>query len=101
MPIKVYKERLQFLNIQRQNADSDLENSVIFALSAADEAPRIGAPDLIDANLFWTSLGLPQISLPLLNSQSDNPIGLSIIGFKGSDSHLLKLAKRIFPDPIN
>lgn len=101
LPIKVYKERLQFLNIQRQNADSDLENSVIFALSAADEAPRVGAPDLTDANLFWTSLGLPQISLPLLNSQSDNPIGLSIIGFKGSDSHLLKLAKRIFPDPIN
>ena len=101
LPMQVYKERLYFLNTQRQNADSDLENSVIFALSAADEAPRIDAQDLIDSNLFWTSLGLPQISLPLLNSQSTNPIGLSIIGFKGSDSHLLNLAKRIFPDPIN
>jgi len=100
LPIKVYKERLHFLNAQRHNADSDLRNCVIFSLSAADEAPRIGAPDLIDANLFWTSLGLPQISLPLLNSQSGNPIGLSIIGFKGSDSHLLRLAKSIFPNPI-
>lgn len=101
LPIEVYKERLHFLNTQRRKSDLDLRSSIIFALSAADEAPRIGAPDLIDANLFWTSLGLPQISLPLLNSQSANPIGLSIIGFKGSDSHILKLAKRIFPDPIN
>lgn len=101
MPQKDYNAQLQFLNKQRMNADSDLKNTVIFALSASDSAPRLGAPDLIDANLFWTALGLPQISLPLLVSQSGDPIGLSIVGPRGSDSYLLSLAKQIFPDPIN
>jgi Asp-tRNA(Asn)/Glu-tRNA(Gln) amidotransferase A subunit family amidase len=101
LPHKDYIEQLLFLSKQRGNADSELRNSVIFALSASDGAPRLGAPDLIDANLFWTALGLPQISLPLLYSQTGDPIGLSIIGFKGSDSYLLQLAKSIFPNTIN
>lgn len=100
LPIEIYRERVHFLNIQRRLSTLDLHNSIIFALSAAAEAPRIGEPDLLDANLFWTSLGLPQISLPLLTSESGDPIGLSIVGFRGSDTHLLNLAKTIFPTPI-
>ena len=101
LPIEIYRERVRFLNIQRRLATLELDNSIIFALSAAAEAPRIGEPDLLDANLFWTSLGLPQISLPLLTSDSGNPIGLSIVGFRGSDAHLLRLAEAIFPGRIN
>ena len=101
LPIQVYQERVRFLNIQRRLSDLDLKNSIIFALSAAAEAPRIGENDLLDANLFWTSLGLPQISLPLLKSESGDPIGISIIGFRGSDTHLLNLAQSIFPNQIN
>jgi Asp-tRNA(Asn)/Glu-tRNA(Gln) amidotransferase A subunit family amidase len=78
-----------------------LQNSIIFSLSASAEAPQIGEPDLIDSNLFWTSLGLPQISLPLLTSDSGNPIGLSIIGCRGSDSYLLNLAKTFYPTTIS
>jgi Asp-tRNA(Asn)/Glu-tRNA(Gln) amidotransferase A subunit family amidase len=101
LPIEIYRERVSFLNIQRRLSDLDLHNSIIFALSAAAEAPLIGENDLLDANLLWTSLGLPQISLPLLNSESGNPIGISIIGFRGSDNHLLNLAQSIFPNRIN
>jgi len=101
LPLEIYRERVRFLNIQRQLSTSNLNNSIVFALSAAAGAPRIGDPDLLDPNLFWTSLGLPQISLPLLKSESGDPIGVSIIGFKGSDTHLLKLAKKIFPGTIN
>jgi Asp-tRNA(Asn)/Glu-tRNA(Gln) amidotransferase A subunit family amidase len=100
IPFEIYQERLRFLNIQRQISTLELNNSIIFALSASDEAPRIGEPDLLDSNLFWTSLGLPQISLPILESDSGNPIGLSIIGPRGSDSHLLDFAKKIYPGPI-
>lgn len=100
LPENIYKEQLHFLKSQRDIADSEMVNSVIFALSAADEAPQLGAPDLKDANLMWTALGLPQISLPLLSSQSGNPIGISIIGLKGSDSHLLKYAKNLFAHSI-
>ena len=101
LPIQVYQERVRFLNIQRRLSNLDLKNSIIFALSASAEAPRIGENDLLDANLFWTSLGLPQISLPLLKSESGDPIGISIIGFRGSDTHLLNLAQSIFPNQIN
>jgi Asp-tRNA(Asn)/Glu-tRNA(Gln) amidotransferase A subunit family amidase len=98
---EIYNERLRFLNKQRCLSSKELVNTVIFSLSASNEAPRIGQPDLMDANLLWTSLGLPQISLPMLCSESGNPIGLSVIGFKGSDSHLLSLAQAFFPNSIN
>ena len=98
---EIYKERLRFLNTQRDLSTKELANTVIFALSASEQAPRIGQPDLMDANLLWTSLGLPQVSLPLLCSESGNPIGLSVIGFKGSDSYLLNLAQVFFPNSIS
>jgi Asp-tRNA(Asn)/Glu-tRNA(Gln) amidotransferase A subunit family amidase len=93
---EVYRERLCFLNEQKGLADSQLSDAILISLSASSEAPKIGANDLIDANLFWTSLGLPQITLPLLWSESGNPIGLSIVGPRGSDSKLLELAKKFF-----
>jgi Asp-tRNA(Asn)/Glu-tRNA(Gln) amidotransferase A subunit family amidase len=98
---EIYNERLRFLNKQRCLSSKELVNTVIFSLSASNEAPRIGKPDLMDANLLWTSLGLPQISLPMLCSESGNPIGLSVIGFKGSDSHLLSFAQAFFPNSIS
>jgi Asp-tRNA(Asn)/Glu-tRNA(Gln) amidotransferase A subunit family amidase len=101
LSMEVYNERIRFLNNQRRVSSIDLQNSIIFSLSASAEAPQIGEPDLIDSNLFWTSLGLPQISLPLLTSDSGNPIGLSIIGCRGSDSYLLNLAKTFYPTTIS
>jgi Asp-tRNA(Asn)/Glu-tRNA(Gln) amidotransferase A subunit family amidase len=92
-----YFSHLDFLNSQRKLSSFELKNSIIFSLSASDQAPKIGEPDKIDANLFWTSLGLPQLSLPLLKSESDNPIGLSLTGSKGSDINLLNLGKKLFP----
>ena len=101
LPDKDYRNQLNFLMAQRRLADFELKNCVIIALSASDEAPKIGASDLTDANLLWTSLGLPQISLPILSSKSNNAIGLSIIGFRGSDSYILELAKKLYPSNIN
>ncbi len=92
-----YFSHLDFLNSQRKLSSFELKNSIVFSLSASDQAPKIGEPDKIDANLFWTSLGLPQLSLPLLKSESDNPIGLSLTGSKGSDINLLNLGKKLFP----
>jgi Asp-tRNA(Asn)/Glu-tRNA(Gln) amidotransferase A subunit family amidase len=95
-----YRTHLQFLYSQRSIAELDLQNTLIIALSAADEAPPVGRSDLNDANLLWTSLGLPQISLPVLTSQFGNPLGLSLIGPRGSDKHLLEFAYRVFPNCI-
>jgi Asp-tRNA(Asn)/Glu-tRNA(Gln) amidotransferase A subunit family amidase len=95
--IDEYNKMLTLLSMQRKVANSELRNTVIFALSAANEAPSNGKPDVMDSNLFWTALGLPQISLPLLISKDHNPIGLSLVAAKGSDSSLLDLALDLFP----
>lgn len=100
MSMEHYREKLRILDIQRGISNIELHNSIIFALSASDQAPKIGEPDLVDANLFWTALGLPQVSLPLLHSDSGNPIGLSIIGYKGSDNRILNLAQEFFPGVV-
>jgi Asp-tRNA(Asn)/Glu-tRNA(Gln) amidotransferase A subunit family amidase len=95
--IEEYNRMLTLLNMQRKVANLELSNTVIIALSAANEAPTNGKPDVLDSNLFWTALGLPQISLPLLISKNDNPIGLSLVATKGADSSLLDLALNLFP----
>ena len=92
----VYKKNLVCLKSQRQQSELDTKNAIIFALSASNEAPHVGSEEKLDANLFWTALGLPQISLPLLTSEFGNPIGLSIIGYRGSDSSLLHFAQTVF-----
>lgn len=94
----LYNQNLDFLKSQRRQSDLEINNGFVFALSAANEAPAIGGKDKQDSNLFWTALGLPQISLPILKSENGNPIGLSIIGSKGSDLSLLNFAQKIFPD---
>lgn len=91
-----YKKSLDFLRLQRAQANIEFKGALIFSLSASNEAPTIGEPDVIDSNLFWTALGLPQISLPILKSEAENPIGLSIIGQRGSDLKLLEFSKQIF-----
>jgi Asp-tRNA(Asn)/Glu-tRNA(Gln) amidotransferase A subunit family amidase len=95
--IDEYNKMLTLLSMQRKVANSELRNTVIFALSAANEAPSNGKPDVMDSNLFWTALGLPQISLPILISKDHNPIGLSLVATKGYDSSLLDLALDLFP----
>jgi Asp-tRNA(Asn)/Glu-tRNA(Gln) amidotransferase A subunit family amidase len=96
-----YQKNLDFLKLQRINSDQDTDGAIIFALSASDEAPQIGDKDKQDSNLFWTALGLPVISLPLLKSSDGNPVGLSIIGSKVSDLELLKFAKSIFSNILD
>ncbi len=94
---EVYRSRIRFLIEQKKLADVDIADVVVIALSASSGAPSIGGKDLTDSNLFWTSLGLPQVSLPVLQSESGDFLGLSIIGPSGSDLKLLEFARAFFP----
>ena len=47
--------------------------------------------------LLWQGLaGLPQLTLPLVMMEG-GPVGLGVIGPRGSDARLLELAARVFP----
>jgi Asp-tRNA(Asn)/Glu-tRNA(Gln) amidotransferase A subunit family amidase len=42
-------------------------------------------------NALWTYLGMPCISLPLLKVE-DLPVGVQLVGARGNDAHLLRVA---------
>jgi Asp-tRNA(Asn)/Glu-tRNA(Gln) amidotransferase A subunit family amidase len=98
---KLYENSLSELLFQRKKSSAQLSNCIIFALSASDEAPTVGGIEKIDSNLIWTALGLPQISLPLMESQKNNSIGLSVLSGKGNDSFLLDFVGKVFQNKIS
>ena len=98
---KFYEDSLSELLFQRKKSATQLSNCLIFALSASDEAPTIGEIDKTDSNLIWTALGFPQITLPIIESQDNNPIGLSVLSSKGNDSFLLDFVKKVFQNKIS
>ena len=42
---------------------------------------------------IWTLTGMPTISLPLMKGPCDMPIGLQIIGRRGHDTELFRVAQ--------
>ena len=41
-------------------------------------------------NTIWTFCGVPALNLPLLQSASDMPIGVQLVGAPGDDARLLQ-----------
>jgi Asp-tRNA(Asn)/Glu-tRNA(Gln) amidotransferase A subunit family amidase len=64
---------------------------LLITLATADEAPiGLTTPDIPDANLIWTYLGLPIATLPALKGINGLPIGVSVIARKYNDKLLLE-----------
>lgn len=63
---------------------------ILLTLATADEAPiGLTTPDIPDANLIWTYLGLPIATIPVLQGETGLPIGVSAIAAKYNDKLLL------------
>jgi Asp-tRNA(Asn)/Glu-tRNA(Gln) amidotransferase A subunit family amidase len=77
----------------RETVEFDLwmqQYDLLITLATADEAPvGLTTPDIPDANLIWTYLGLPMATVPVLHGQNDLPIGVSVISRKYNDKLLL------------
>ena len=79
----------------RDALDQILENfDALITLAAPGEAPiglrSTGNPVF---QKIWTLTGMPSISLPLMKGPSDMPIGLQIIGRRGRDTELFRIAQ--------
>jgi Asp-tRNA(Asn)/Glu-tRNA(Gln) amidotransferase A subunit family amidase len=46
-------------------------------------------------NGYWTMMGVPAISLPLLRGKDNLPIGIQVITSWKEDAKLLKISKHI------
>ena len=66
--------------------------------SVANQAPQIGSLEPQDPSLIWTLLGIPVMTLPVLNGTGGLPVGLTILGPKYSDYSLHDFSfKHIMP----
>jgi amidase len=69
------------------------DHDVVLALSAPGEAPiglaTTGSPVF---NHLWTLLHMPCVSIPGLRGPASMPIGVQLVGRRGSDPSLLAVA---------
>ena len=92
---QITKEQYQEA-LRKQSRETVLFNDwidsydILLTLATADEAPvGLTTPDIPDANLIWTYLGLPLATLPVLKGSNGLPIGVSAIAKKYNDKLLL------------
>jgi Asp-tRNA(Asn)/Glu-tRNA(Gln) amidotransferase A subunit family amidase len=46
---------------------------------------------------MWTAMQLPVVNMPMPTEAAQMPMGLSLIGARGTDGRLLALATRLSP----
>lgn len=87
-----YQEALDKQSHETREFDQWMEPyDLLITLATADEAPiGLTTPDIPDANLIWTYLGLPIATLPALKGINGLPIGVSVIARKYNDKLLLE-----------
>lgn len=67
---------------------------VIVTPAAAGQAPVAGEPGDNGAfGVLWTLLGLPAVSLPLMEGPDGLPVGVQLVGRRGQDGRLLRSAR--------
>ncbi|WKA30487.1 amidase [Bradyrhizobium roseum] len=70
-----------------------LDHDVLITLSAPGEATRLeDGPGSGVMSMPWSLCGLPTMSLPLLRGANGLPIGVQLIGRRGGDRNLLRVA---------
>lgn len=96
---KITKEQYQEA-LEKQSRETVAFNDwiesydILLTLATADEAPiGLTTPDIPDANLIWTYLGLPSATIPVLKGKNGLPIGVSVVAGKYHDTLLLYFLK--------
>lgn len=86
-----YQEALEKQSRETREFDTWMDSyDILITLATADEAPiGLTTPDIPDANLIWTYLGLPIATLPVLKGENGLPIGVSAVARKYNDKLLL------------
>jgi Asp-tRNA(Asn)/Glu-tRNA(Gln) amidotransferase A subunit family amidase len=98
-----YLAALDWRGVLRAGIEEILERAdAILCPAAPGPAPEgLGSTGSAIFNGLWTWLGLPAVSLPLLQSATGLPMGVQLVGRPGDDARLLRtarwLARRIEP----
>ncbi|MBM3537083.1 MAG: amidase [Alphaproteobacteria bacterium] len=93
VPDAVYRDAIEAREPLNRALDPIFEAyDAILTPSAAGPAPLFATTGNPAFCSLWTYLGTPSISLPLLRSASGMPIGVQLVGRRGNDAHLLRVA---------
>jgi Asp-tRNA(Asn)/Glu-tRNA(Gln) amidotransferase A subunit family amidase len=69
------------------------DHDALLTLSAPGEATRLEeGPGSGAMSMPWSLCGLPTLSLPLLHGMNGLPIGVQLVGRRGGDRNLLRVA---------
>lgn len=71
------------------------EYDAILTPAAPGEAPSPETTGNPIFNTIWTYLGVPAITLPLLQSESGLPVGVQLVARRGHDARLLRTANSL------
>jgi len=91
-----YIRALGLAQAQAQAVDGLFEHyDILLAPAAAGEAPLHPAEGTGNPifNGMWTLLGVPAVSVPLLEGAGGLPIGVQVIGRRGADASVLRAAR--------
>jgi Asp-tRNA(Asn)/Glu-tRNA(Gln) amidotransferase A subunit family amidase len=68
----------------------------LLTLAAPGEAPvGLSSTGYAVFSAIWTLMGVPAVTLPMLEGENGMPIGVQVIGARGADAKLLADAARI------
>jgi len=93
VPEAVYRDALAAREPLNSALDPLFDDyDAILTASAPGPAPLFATTGNPAFCSLWTYLGTPAISLPLLRSSNGLPIGVQLVGRRGNDAHLLRVA---------
>lgn len=69
------------------------EYDAILTPSAGGTAPDLATTGNPEFCTFWTYCGMPAITLPLMKGEDGLPMGVQLVGRRGSDARLLRTAR--------
>ena len=90
-----YIQALNLAEAQTHAIDSLFDHyDVLLTPAAPGQAPvNLKSTGKALFNGMWTLMGVPAVSVPILLGKDSMPIGLQIIGRRGDDAKVLKMAK--------
>jgi Asp-tRNA(Asn)/Glu-tRNA(Gln) amidotransferase A subunit family amidase len=90
-----YIQALNLAEVQTHAIDSLFDHyDVLLTPAAPGQAPvNLETTGKAFFNGMWTLMGVPAVSVPILSGKDGMPIGLQIIGRRGDDAKVLKVAK--------
>ena len=95
VPAAVYRQALARVPALLEAIDNVFErHDAIVTPAALGTAPQglAGTGDPVMCTL-WSLLGMPALSLPLLRGENGLPIGVQLVGRRGDDAGLLRIAR--------